>query len=191
MEKRYYWLKFRSDFFDSKRIKKLRKMKRGDTLLIIYLKMQLKALSKDGTLEFTGVEDTPAEEFALDLNESPKDVQTVLDFLLANDLIIRQDDGLFWLPYVEDNTGSETATAQRVRDYRWRQKTLHCNNDETDVKHVCNAEKEKEKDIYTPHTPRRWKRERNTLKNYKEERVIRTTMPDFNIEELTKGLEEL
>ena len=41
--KRYYWLKFRDDFFDSKRIKKLRKMAGGDTYVIIYLKMQLKA----------------------------------------------------------------------------------------------------------------------------------------------------
>ena len=38
-EKRYYWLKFREDFFESKRIKRLRRMAGGDTYLIIYLKM--------------------------------------------------------------------------------------------------------------------------------------------------------
>ena len=47
-EKRYYWLRFKDDFFDSKRIKKLRKMAGGDTYVIIYLKMQLKALRTDG-----------------------------------------------------------------------------------------------------------------------------------------------
>ena len=33
--KRYYWLRFRDDFFDSKRIKKLRRMAGGDTYVII------------------------------------------------------------------------------------------------------------------------------------------------------------
>lgn len=44
--KRYYWLKLMDDFFDSKRIKKLRKMAGGDTYTIIYLKMQLLSLKK-------------------------------------------------------------------------------------------------------------------------------------------------
>ena len=54
-EKRYYWLKFQGDFFDSKRIKKLRKLAGGDTYLVIYLKMQLKALKTGCILEYTGV----------------------------------------------------------------------------------------------------------------------------------------
>jgi hypothetical protein len=37
-DKRYYWLKLQDGFFDSKRIKKLRKLAGGDTYTIIYLK---------------------------------------------------------------------------------------------------------------------------------------------------------
>ena len=47
--KRYYWLKLMDDFFDSKRIKKLRKMAGGDTYTIIYLKMQLLSLKRAAT----------------------------------------------------------------------------------------------------------------------------------------------
>ena len=65
--KRYYWLKFRSDFFDSKRIKKLRNMAGGDTYCIIYLKMQLKALKTGGVLEYTGIEEQFADELALEM----------------------------------------------------------------------------------------------------------------------------
>lgn len=170
MEKRYYWLKLQRDFFSSVRIKKLRKMKRGDTLCIIYLKMQLKALTKGGMLEYKGIEPTPAEEFALDLDESVKDVQIVLDFLIANDLIEQQNGG-FWLPYVEENTGSETASTQRWRDWKRRNvgEMLDSNKTPTYDKRSANVEKEleKEKDIYTPQTPRRGKLEKNTLKNYK------------------------
>ena len=45
-ENRYYWLKLKDDFFTSKRIKKLRNLAGGDTLTIIYLKMQLKSIKK-------------------------------------------------------------------------------------------------------------------------------------------------
>ena len=45
--KRYYWLKLKDDLFTSIRIKKLRRMAGGDTYLIIYLKLQLKAIKND------------------------------------------------------------------------------------------------------------------------------------------------
>lgn len=145
--KRYYWLKFREDFFDSKRIKKLRKMAGGDTYLVIYLKMQLKALRTDGVLQYTGIEENVADEIALDIDEEPENVKVVLAYLMANDLCECSDNINYFLPYVARNTGSETASTQRVRDYRERQKALQCNNDVTQVKRIGNAEKEIEKDI--------------------------------------------
>ena len=140
--KRYYWLKLREDFFTSKRIKKLRRLAGGDTYTIIYLKMQLKALKTDGVLEYTGVEPSFAEEIALDLDENPEDVKVTLSYLLTSGLAEAPDDISIALPYVWANTGSETASTQRVRDYRERQKALHCNADETQVKRIGNAEKE-------------------------------------------------
>lgn len=150
--KRYYWLRFKEDFFDSKRIKKLRRMAGGDTYVIIYLKMQLKALKTDGVLEFTGVEDEFADELALDLDEDSLSVKFVLTFLLTYGLCECSDNVHYFLPYVAENTGSETASTQRVRDYRERQKALHCNADVTQVKRIGNVEKEieKEKEIDTP-----------------------------------------
>ena len=146
MENRYYWLKFRSDFFDSKRIKKLRNMAGGDTYTIIYLKMQLKALKTDGVLTFTGVEEDFADELALDLDERPDDVRVTLMFLLQYGLCECSDNIHYFLPWVAENTGSETASTQRVREYRNRQKSLHCNADVTQVQRIGNAEKEIEKE---------------------------------------------
>jgi predicted phage replisome organizer len=141
-EKRYYWLKFKDDFFDSKRIKKLRKMAGGDTYVIIYLKMQLKALRTDGVLEYTGIEPDFVDELALDLDEAPDDVRMTLAYLMTYGLCECSDNIHYFLPYVVENTGSETASTQRVRDYRERQKALQCNADVTQVKRICNAEKE-------------------------------------------------
>ncbi|MBO5969251.1 MAG: phage replisome organizer N-terminal domain-containing protein [Clostridia bacterium] len=160
-EKRYYWLKFRDDFFNSVRIKKLRKMAGGDTYVIIYLKMQLKALKTGGVLQYKGVEQDFPEELALDIDEEPDDVRMVLSFLLAYDLCECSDNVHYFLPYVAENTGSETAGTQRWRDWKNRkdalkdstllndnqQKALDSNTSPTLCQQNANVEKEIEKDI--------------------------------------------
>ena len=154
--KRYFWLKLKEDFFSSKRIKKLKSYDKGDTYIIIYLKMQLIAIKTEGVLTWTGIEDDFAEEIALDIDEDPEDVRFVLDFLCARSLAEKSDDQTLFLPYAVENTGSENASAQRVREYREKQKTLQCNAtplqcnaDETQVKRVGNVEIEIEKEIET------------------------------------------
>lgn len=160
-EKRYYWLKFREDFFESKRIKKLRKMAGGDTYLIIYLKMQLKALKTGGVLRYTGVEENVADEIALDIDEEPDNVKIVLTYLLANGLCECSDNINYFLPYVSINTGSETAGTQRWRDWKNRkmlesnEKLLETNATPTQLQQNANVEKEIEieKDIEIDNIP--------------------------------------
>ncbi len=138
--KRYFWLKLKDDFFTSKRIKKLRKLAGGDTYTIIYLKMQLKALKTDGMLKWSGLEDNFADELALDLDESPDNVRITLQYLLSCGLIETSDDISFFLPYAVENSGSETAAAQRMREMRER-------NIVTPALRDRYGEKEKEKEI--------------------------------------------
>ena len=145
--KRYYWLRLKEDFFSSKRIKKLKSYEKGDTYIIIYLKMQLSCIRKDGVLKYTGVEDDFASEIALDIDENPDDVRFVIEFLLDRGLAESVDDSTLFLPYAVENTGSESTSAQRVRNYREKAKALHCNADETQVKRTCNVEIEIEKEI--------------------------------------------
>lgn len=157
MEKRFYWLKFKEDFFGSKRIKKLRKLAGGDTYIIIYLKMQLKALRSEGVLTYTGLEENFADELALDIDESPEDVRMVLAYLMSYDLCECSDNIHYFLPYVVENTGSETDNAQRVRAFRERQKALQCNAPVMELKSTCNAEieKEQEKEKEQEHTEKK------------------------------------
>ena len=149
--KRYYWLKLKDDFFQSKRIKKLRNMAGGDTYTIIYLKMQLLSLRTDGVLRWSGLEDNFADELALDLDEKPENVEVTLMYLLNVGLAETTDNVTFFLPWVLENTGSETAATQRSRDYRARQRMLQCNTNATQVQQLRNAESEieseKEKEI--------------------------------------------
>ena len=144
--KRYYWLKLKDDFFDSKRIKKLRRMAGGNTYTIIYLKMQLLAMKHDGIIKYTGLESTFAEELALDLDEEPDDVAVTLAYLTSVGLAETSDNISFFFPYAVENVGSEGASAQRVREFRQRQ-SLQCNAGVTPVKQIGNGEIESEKEI--------------------------------------------
>jgi len=142
--KRYFWLKLKEDFFGSKRIKKLRNMAGGDTYLIIYLKLQLKAMKTDGIIQFDHLEDNIMDELALDLDEKPDDVAATLIYLTHCGLAETSDQETFYFPYAVENVGSENSSAARVREYRKKQKALHCNTNETPVKRLCNGEIEKE-----------------------------------------------
>lgn len=144
--KRYYWLKLKDDIFSSRRIKKLRDLDNGDTLFVIYLKMQLLAMKHDGELKHTGLEESMEEELSLDLSEPPELIKRTLEFLLKYDLAEQTDQETIFLPYAIENTGSEAASTLRVREYRAR-KALQSNTNETPMKQNGNGEKEKEKDI--------------------------------------------
>lgn len=140
--KRYYWLKFQHDFFNQKEIKKLRKIAGGDTYTIIYLKMQLLSLKNNGVLYYDGVEESFAEELALDIDEDVDNVRFTIMFLQKYGMIEEHEPNEFTLPDAVNNIGSETASTIRSRRHRDTIKALQCNTDAT----KGNTEKEREKD---------------------------------------------
>lgn len=185
MGKRYYWIKLKEDFFSTKELKKMRRLAGGDTYTVIYLKMQLAAMRSGGVLRYTGLEDTVAAEIALDIDEEPQNVEMTLRFLAAHGLCEMRQNGDLYLPAVVENTGSEGASAQRVREHRERAKiqgyqdfaplppvtsalqcdakTLHCNNSVTERKRKReeiekDIEIDTEKDIFIADKPQRKKR---------------------------------
>lgn len=148
MAKKYYWLKLKTDFFNSKEIKKLRKTAGGDTFVIIYLKMQLLSLKNEGKIYFDGIEEDFASEIALMLDEDPDNVRLTMAFLQNCGLIEFNKADECFLTEVPEVTGKECDSAERVRKYR-ANLALQCNTDVT----KCNTEKEieleteKEKEI--------------------------------------------
>lgn len=159
MAKKYYWLKLKDNFFNQKEVKKLRRIAGGDTYTIIYLKMQLLSIKKDGIIEFEGTEKDLAEQLSYEIDEDGDNIQTTLLFLKANNLIEEISENNFLLTKVPDCIGKEGASAERVRRHRERkallekekeQKMLQCNGEVTnsnDVVIESNTEIEKEKEI--------------------------------------------
>lgn len=147
-EKKYYWLKLYDDFFTSLRIKKLRRLAGGDTFVIIYLKMQLLAMKNDGIIKWKGLDDSFADELALDLDEDPDNVKVTLAYLISCGLAETSDNISYFFPFSVANTGSETSAAERMRKMRER-------NNVTPALRDCYTEidKEKEKDTESDKKP--------------------------------------
>lgn len=120
--KKYYWLKLHKDFFKSKEMKKLRNIAGGDTFAVIYLKMSLLALETNGVIEYEGIEETFAEELALELDEDAVNVNATLLFLTNMKMIEEKNEGEFELALVKSNIGSETPQASSMRRKRNREK---------------------------------------------------------------------
>ena len=161
MAKKYYWLKLKDNFFNQKEVKKLRRIAGGDTYTIIYLKMQLLSIKKDGIIEFEGTEKDLAEQLSYEIDEDLNNIQVTLSFLKVNNLIEEISENNFLLTKVPDCIGKEGASAERVRRHRERkallekekeQKMLQCNGEVTNsnnavIKSNTEIEKEIEKEI--------------------------------------------
>lgn len=126
--KRYYWFRLHKDFFQKKEIKRLRRVAGGDTYTIIYLKMLLRSIVDGGKLYFDGYEETFVSELALDIDEDEQNVQITVNYLLKNGLLLECEADEYYLPEANNNTGSETAAASRMRKLRNKSKELDCNN---------------------------------------------------------------
>ena len=159
MAKKYYWLKLKDNFCNQKEVKKLRRIAGGDTYTIIYLKMQLLSIKKDGIIEFEGTEKDLAEQLSYEIDEDLNNIQVTLSFLKVNNLIEEISENNFLLTKVPDCIGKEGASAERVRRHRERkallekekeQKMLQCNGEVTNSNNAViksNTEIEKEKEI--------------------------------------------
>jgi len=134
--KKYYWLKLKDDFFRDKEIKKLRKIAGGDTYTIIYLKLQLLSLKNEGKLFFENLEDTFAEEMALEIDEDTENVKITILYLRKCGLLEETNENEFMLPQAVKSIGNETQGAERVRRFRENKKMLLGNADVT----KCNTE---------------------------------------------------
>ena len=149
MAKKYYWLKLMKDFFQQPKMKKLRRIAGGDTYTVIYLKLQLLSLENGGQLYYEGIEEDFAEEVALTIDEDVDNVRFVLLYLQQQGLIEEICQGEYALPEAVKNIGSETASAERMRNLRQRKATVllpveasQCDSDVT----PCDTEIEKEID---------------------------------------------
>ena len=108
-EKRYYWLKLKENYFDSPKIKKLRKIAGGDTYTIIYLKLQLLSIKNNGIIEYEKIEPTFQEELALKLDEDVENISVTLSYLQSQGLVdVNENSDFFLIEAPEELSVRET-----------------------------------------------------------------------------------
>lgn len=133
--KKLYWVKLPTNYFNDLHQKKMRKQPQGRTFQVIYMELLLMSCNNAGIVPFLGVYDTIAEEIAEEINESIEDIENALAYFSKNNLITYPDElnGGVFIPQVCDMTGSETPEAERQRRHREKVKALQCHTNVTQV----------------------------------------------------------
>ncbi|MGN0805373.1 MAG: phage replisome organizer N-terminal domain-containing protein [Candidatus Coproplasma sp.] len=149
--KRYYWLKLKDDFFDEKYIKALRRLPQGDSLVIVYLKMQLKSLKTEGIIKYEGILPDCIEELAMVLDEDENIVKLAVEALIRFGAVERWENDTLYMSALQNLIGSETQGAERVRRHRalkaQERKALQCNGNVTECNIDIDIEKDKDIEI--------------------------------------------
>lgn len=143
--KKFYWIKLKTDFFNLDEIDFLLSQKNGCEYIVLYQMLCLKTANNSGRLCTTiGEMMIPFDTDKIVRETKYFDFDTVavaLELFKKLGLVFEEEDGILKISAVEEMVGSETTSAQRVREYR-KKKALQCNKDV-----VYNVAQEIEKEI--------------------------------------------
>ena len=135
-EKKYYWIKLKTNFFDLPTIDWIMSQNNGCEYIVLYQMLCLKTANTDGKL----VSQIGEMLIPYDIEKIVRDtkyfstdtVRVALDLFKNLGLIYVSDDNTMTISNYGEMVGSETSSAKRVREWREKQKTLQCNKNVTD-----------------------------------------------------------
>lgn len=149
-EKKYYWLKLKSDFFKRHDVKIIEAMDNGKEYVLFYLKLLLESISHEGRLRFSDTIPYNEKMLATITDTNIDIVRTALQVFRELNLMDVLDDKTLYMSEVARMIGSESASAERMRRSREKNRPSQCDtlvtNCDTDVQNCCT---EIEKDIET------------------------------------------
>lgn len=130
----------------------MRRHEHGKDMQIVYLRMMLLSIDKGGYIYYQGVYESLEEELSEEFDEPVEIVKETLDYLKENNMISIDENSDCFVPESLNLTGSECASAERMRKKRQRDKTSQCDGNVTTSDNgvtSCDVEKELEKDTDT------------------------------------------
>ena len=140
-ERKYYWIKLKKDFMNSDAVDFLMSQKNGAEYVVLYQMLCLMTVKTNGKLERQLNEviiPYDAEKIQRDTKYFNIDtVRNALQLYIHLGLIYKDDNGCLSIADYENLVGSESGSAERVRRFR-NLKSLHCNNEVTEMKQLCN-----------------------------------------------------
>lgn len=133
-DKRFYWIKLKTDFFGREDIDFLLSQENGCQYVVLYQMLCLNTANSNGFLE------NKINEVIIpyDIKKIVRDtkyfdydtVAVALELFKKLGLIYEQENKILKISNFEDMVGSETSSAKRVREWR-KKKALQCNIDVT------------------------------------------------------------
>ena len=134
-QKRYYWIKLKTDFFNQETIDFLLSQENGCQYIVLYQMLCLNTANNNGEMA------TRIGEMIVpyDINKIVRDtkyftfdtVAVALELFKKLGLIYQEEGEILRISNFDDMVGSETSSAKRVREFRERQKALQCNDNVT------------------------------------------------------------
>lgn len=152
-QKRFYWIKLKESFFVNNEVTDwIISQPNGCEYIVLYLKLCLLTANKGGRLAMQIGEMIIPYDVKKISADTKFDVDTVIvamELFRKIGLIYEEEDGILKIPYVEEIVGSESSSAQRVREHRKNKKlkaskevkSLQCNADVTQEKDKDKREK--------------------------------------------------
>lgn len=146
--KRYYWIKLKTDFFEDDKIDFIMSQKNGSEYIVLYQLLCLKSANNNGCLG-SKIGDIllkwDEEKIQRECKYFDLDTIRVALSLYKNlGLVYEGNDDLIRISNFENMVGSETNGAKRIREWRERKNLLQCNSD---VTQEIDIEIDKDKDI--------------------------------------------
>lgn len=142
-DKKYYWIKLKTDFFDQDTIDFLMGQENGSKYVVIYQMLMLKTAQQGGVLA------TKANELLIpyDVKKIVRDtkyfdfdtVTIALELFKKLGLVYEEENHILRLTGAEQIVGSEWSSTERVRKYR-EKKALQCNTNVTKSNAQCNTD---------------------------------------------------
>lgn len=152
-DKRFYWIKLKTDFFNLDKIDFLLSQKNGCEYIVLYQMLCLRTANNGGRLcTEIGEMIVPYDIEKIVRETKYFDFDTVavaLELFKKLGLVYVQDDNILKVAAIDEMVGSETAGAQRVRKHR-EKKALQCNTQVTEKALQSNIEidiRDREKSI--------------------------------------------
>lgn len=123
--KKFYWIKQRDNFFESDEIEELQEMPNGYEMLIIYQKIVLFCINKNGALVSSigdNAKPISTERLSRHIRHNKELVQATIDILLDLNLLYVDTDEIIKITNFKDMVGVETKWAEKKRKYREKKK---------------------------------------------------------------------
>lgn len=136
-DKRFYWIKLKTDFFEQDAIDFLLSQTNGSDYIALYIKLCTMAANTNGQLA-TQIGEMlipyDAQKIARDAKYFSVDTVVVaMELFKKLGLIYESNDNVLQIANYDSMVGSETSSAKRVREWREKKKALQCN---TNVTHI-------------------------------------------------------